>query len=230
MKINDAQLGEILLISNNRAKKVTARYRNGYFRITHPARMKQKELEDVINQMRSRLMKLKDKSPNNILSPTSKLNLSCFNVIIKESSYKNYYHKLTQGQLIILCPENTIYEDESTQLKLRAIIDQQLKIQAQRILPIRVKYFAQKYQFEYSNVKINKSVTRWGSCSSHKNINLSLRCMLLPDYLIDLVILHELCHTKEMNHGENFWKILDEVTDGKSKTLTNELNNFRSIY
>jgi predicted metal-dependent hydrolase len=47
--------------------------------------------------------------------------------------------------------------------------------------------------------------------------------MLLPAHLIDYVILHELCHTKEMNHGVNFWRWMDRVTDNKSKELRTQL-------
>ena len=53
--------------------------------------------------------------------------------------------------------------------------------------------------------------TRWGSCSSLNNINLNLHLMRLPDHLIDYVILHELAHTKEKNHGKSFWNLVDSL-------------------
>jgi len=55
---------------------------------------------------------------------------------------------------------------------------------------------------------------------------LSLYLMLLPADLVDYVILHELCHTKEMNHGPNFWIWMDRVTDKKSKELRAQLKNY----
>jgi predicted metal-dependent hydrolase len=53
--------------------------------------------------------------------------------------------------------------------------------------------------------------------------------MRLPDYLIDYVILHELCHTKEKNHGIKFWNLLDKCTDNKAKTLSKEINNYSTF-
>jgi len=59
-----------------------------------------------------------------------------------------------------------------------------------------------------------------------KSINLSLYLMLLTAPLIDYVILHELCHTKEMNHGIRFWKLMDKVTESKSKELRAQLKKY----
>jgi predicted metal-dependent hydrolase len=62
-----------------------------------------------------------------------------------------------------------------------------------------------------SSVKINGAVKRWGSCSSKKSINFSWRLVLAEDETIDYVIVHELAHLTEMNHGAGFWKIVETV-------------------
>ena len=79
-------------------------------------------------------------------------------------------------------------------------------------------------------MKINASTGRWGSCSARGDINLSLHLMLLPLHLIDYVLLHELCHTREMNHGPRFWALLDRMTDGKARALCEELKSFRCSF
>lgn len=67
-----------------------------------------------------------------------------------------------------------------------------------------------------------------GELLSEKNINLSYYLVLLPSHLIDYVLLHELCHTREMNHSERFWDLLDRFTDGKALALRKELKKYRT--
>ncbi|MFC1990575.1 M48 family metallopeptidase [Chloroflexota bacterium] len=68
-------------------------------------------------------------------------------------------------------------------------------------------------------MSIRNQKTRWGSCSHKNNINLNMKLVLLPDELVDYVILHELVHTRIHNHSKRFWVELDKyVGDGKLMT------------
>jgi predicted metal-dependent hydrolase len=98
--------------------------------------------------------------------------------------------------------------------------------QAQAVLPGELEHLAKKHNFYYQSVQIRKSKTRWGSCSSKGTISLSFYLMLLPYHLREYVLLHELCHTIQMNHGPVFWAILNLCTHGKAKTLRKELKNY----
>lgn len=78
-------------------------------------------------------------------------------------------------------------------------------------LPARTAGLASKYGFSYNRIAIKHNKTNWGSCSSKHNINLNMTLMLLPEYLRDYVILHELSHLKVFNHGAPFHKLLDKL-------------------
>jgi len=101
-----------------------------------------------------------------------------------------------------------------------------LRKKASEYLPDRLRMLAGLHGFTYTTLRISKSKSRWGSCSSKKNINLSLFLMKLPSHLIDYVLLHELCHTVEMNHSHKFWELLDRICGGNAKALRKELRTF----
>ena len=98
---------------------------------------------------------------------------------------------------------------------------------AKLYLPTRVKMLAAQNGFQYKQVFVKNLKSKWGSCSSNGNINLNVHLMRLPDHLIDYIILHELAHTRHMNHGEAFWELLNKLTDGKAKQLSKEIKKFK---
>jgi len=107
-------------------------------------------------------------------------------------------------------------------------IENAFRLEAKEYLPQRVEYISKIHGFKYSKLSIKKTRSRWGSCSSKNNINLSIFLMKLPEELIDYIIIHELCHTIQKNHGPKFWDILNQYTDGKAITLAKEVKKFRA--
>lgn len=228
--IEDKDLGKIILVPKKRAKKIIVRYREGNYHLTCPSSLNLSYIRNSIEEMKPRLLKLSEKkSTQKIFMPGVEFSTFSFQLELVEScSTQNYYMTLKDAILTISCPIRTDYKDISVQNTIREMIEKAFRYEAKRLFPSKVKYYAQKYGFTFSDVKINKSRSRWGSCSSRKGVNLSYYCMLLPEYLIDFVILHELCHTIEMNHSERFWALLDKVTDGKAKELTKELKSYKT--
>ena len=83
--------------------------------------------------------------------------------------------------------------------------------QALKIIPQRVEYFAGQVGVDYGRITIRNQKTRWGSCSSKGNLNFNCLLMLAPDEILDYVVVHELCHRKEMNHSKAFWAEVEKV-------------------
>ncbi len=119
---------------------------------------------------------------------------------------------------------------EENQDYIRNGIIEALRIEAKAYIPERTEFLAKKFKFTYSKVSVRNAKTRWGSCSGKNSISLNIHLMRLPEHIIDYVILHELCHTVEKNHGIRFWALLDKVS-GNAKGLDKDLKAFSpSIY
>ena len=83
---------------------------------------------------------------------------------------------------------------------------QKLADQAVEVIPKRVAYYAPKVGVTYGRITIRNQKTRWGSCSSKGNLNFNCLLMLTPPEVLDSVVVHELCHRKEMNHSKQFYQ------------------------
>lgn len=76
---------------------------------------------------------------------------------------------------------------------------------AREIIFSRLEYYAPLCEVKYKRVAIRDQSRRWGSCSSLGNLNFNFRLALIPAHLCDYVVVHELCHLKQMNHSPAFW-------------------------
>jgi predicted metal-dependent hydrolase len=81
-------------------------------------------------------------------------------------------------------------------------------LKARECLPRLLDETAKRHRFSYVNVAVKEQKTRWGSCSSKGNINLNSYLLFLPPSLVRHVVIHELCHLKEMNHSEAFHTLI----------------------
>ena len=87
----------------------------------------------------------------------------------------------------------------------------ELADKALKYIPERVEYYARVIGVTYGRITIRNQKTRWGSCSSKGNLNFNCLLMLAPHEVIDYVVVHELCHRKEMNHSKAFWSEVEKV-------------------
>lgn len=101
---------------------------------------------------------------------------------------------------------------KDTSLCLKALRKWLISI-AKQSLAEMLHSVAKEIGFSFKSVSIRNTMTRWGSCSSQKNISLCCKLLFLPQPLVRHVLLHELCHTKFMNHGKDFWKLLQNFDE-----------------
>ena len=165
-------------------------------------------------------------------------------VFQKNTKAKRYIIRLQNGKVKVTVPLYGSYARakefllEHKQYLLRKIQQQAaqpspdidepaLRRKALSVLPAQLAQLAQLHGFKYSAVKIRKSKSRWGSCSTKGTISLSFYLLLLPEHLIEYVLLHELCHTAQMNHSPAFWALVNKCTQNKAKELRKEIKKYK---
>lgn len=122
-----------------------------------------------------------------------------FDLFIKKHKYT-----LIDNELIFKSPSGS-------KATIKALYNTWIKIKAKKYLPERTLELSRKYNFFPKRITIRGQKTRWGSCSSKGGISFNYLLMKFSPDLIDYVIIHELCHLREMNHGENFWKEVESI-------------------
>ena len=127
--------------------------------------------------------------------------------LTKRRTCKRAVARLRDGVLAVELPQSA---SDETQL-VRGAIERFYREAARAYLPRRVAELAQRHGFDYEMLRIKNQKTIWGSCSAKRNINLNMRLMMAPDQAIDYVILHELCHLRELNHSRAFWALVEAI-------------------
>ncbi len=222
----DKDFGKVFITTRSNACNISMRVKKDGLHVTVSPFTDMKHLMRVLADYRTRLldsfMKISQLSQP-IICDGFKIDAPLFRLVVTIGKVNRMTLAKENDGLLLICPEAIDFSSENIQNSLHAVINRLLKMRSQEVLPARVTALASKHGMRFVDVKISSAKSRWGSCSSNASISLSCNLLLLPEHLIDYVILHELAHTREMNHGPRFWCLLDSMTDGMAHALRNEI-------
>jgi len=117
--------------------------------------------------------------------------------------------RLNQKNIIEL--SDKFYIASTRQSSIKNYLTSWYKQQARKIILHRLNLYAQRANQKYNTMSITDAQTRWGSCSSQKNLHFNWRLIMAPYPVIDYVIAHELAHLSEMNHSRSFWLLVGKI-------------------
>lgn len=211
MSIVDKEFGEIKIRKNKLARSVKLSVGvDGSLRASIPYYSPEFAVRRLVNGSRNEIRKMlaihnakNSYQDGDLIGKTHMLFLRKFSgEEIKISNEGN--------QILVQIPQELAFENPLVQSEIRKTVSKILRKQAKAYLPRRIDFLAEKYGFSFEKLRFSHTGTRWGSCSSSGTISLNIALMNLPHHLIDYVIIHELCHTRQMNHSSKFWQEVEK--------------------
>lgn len=204
------------LKKHSRAKHVKLRARKGGLEITIPMRFNEREVPVILEKNKAWIIKhlLNQPLPSEVDLPEQIqlfLTGECWRI-----QYMATNKKLEMIERPHSCEIVLVGKVENKKACMHKLINW-LKQQSNFHLAVLLKKISEEIQLGYGRITVRDQLTRWGSCSSDKSISLNYKLLFLPAPLVRHVIIHELCHTKYLNHSEKFWALV-----GKHDALCEE--------
>lgn len=114
-------------------------------------------------------------------------------------------------------------------LESRAHLSKYIRKRYGKLIKSRVEELAESNGFNFERISIRDQSSRWGSCSSKKNLNFNWRLLFAPIEILDYVIIHELSHTVHMNHSKDFWDLVGKHDENYKENKRWLKNNRRNL-
>lgn len=216
LKIKDIEI-PISIKSYKNSKSIKIYFKGNVLTITKPTRLSMKKLletlrlneEDIYNKYQkitsSEISTIKQwKTGEKIYYKGEE-----FTIIRKTTPKKqiNIDIKLETKQIEIIVPEDI--GQEIIKVNVDKTIKKLLKINTEIMMKSRLPYWSSLTGFQYNQVKVRDAITRYGSCMpTKKNLYFSSRLIMLPENIVDAIIVHELCHMKYKNHNKDFYDLV----------------------
>lgn len=225
--LTDDILGEVVVRHNHNSRHLRASVApNGKLTITVPRRTPDFAVKAFLRGSRSKLKELLDSArAGQTYSDGTKIG-KLHSISVRFGTKLSV--STLRSQIIVTLPESMDINDNEVQSIIRTEVIKALRKEAKNYLPKRLAVIASKFGYKYQSVRLPHAGSRWGSCSSNGTISLNIALMKLPHELIDYVLVHELAHTKQMNHSSNFWDLVGEM-DSNYRQHKKALKAFQPI-
>ncbi len=205
--LHDDEFGDITIRRIKRARSIQLHLRaGGKLEATMPPLTPLFLVKRLVSSSRASIRELYAAHPQIMYQDGMQIGKSHWLKIDQASSFS---HRLRGQAIHITIPSSITPSDPLAQSEIQAGIIAALRKEAKSYLPRRLQYLANEHGFHYQKVRFSHARSRWGSCSSNGTISLNIALMRLDFDVIDYVLVHELSHTREMNHSHTFWKLVE---------------------
>ena len=200
-KIQDVKI----IKTSRRSKSISLKIRNGELEISCPYNTSEIFLKNLIERKKEWINKNIDRSRKNHKKIDQ---ISNGFITFKGLVLQLIYKKSNFERITVEDNELKIFYSEKS--KSRQLIIEWLKLQANNFLRARLSFLSKRINIEFNSLTIKSYTARWGSCNIKGDIFLNWKLIMLPESVIDYVLIHELAHINVPNHSREFWRIVKE--------------------
>ena len=202
--------------------------RGGRIVVTRPWYVSQRVALEFVNQKKEWIVAARQRATKSAESPTITTGYRTRTHTLRIASGARNSYTITPNEVAVTLTSDIDPTSDAGQQMIRTAVIETLRAEAHLALPPMVERLAAKYGFSHNGLTIKNIHSKWGSCSTTNHLNFSLYMMLLPDELIEFIILHELCHTVHKNHSAHFHALLNSVVGGNEQSLNRKLRQFHA--
>lgn len=168
-------------------------------RVLVPENFNSTDIENLLKKKKNWI----DKNLNKFKGKTEKIKLHDNQILLFGNKYTYFYRAEIHNKVVVNQEHKTI--QSKTNLLDKDELLKWYKRYAKRHITKRLTEIAKEHNFKYNKVFIRNQRTKWGNCSTEKNLSFNWRLIKTPHFVIDYLIFHELVHTRTMNHTQKFW-------------------------
>ena len=198
-KIQDIKI----IRTSRRSKSISLKIRNGELEISCPYNTSEIFLKNLIERKKEWINKNIDRSRKNHKKIDQ---ISNGFITFKGLVLKLIYKKSNFERITVEDNELKIFYSEKS--KSRQLIIEWLKLQANNFLRARLSFLSKRISIQFNSLTIKSYTARWGSCNIKGDIFLNWKLIMLPESVIDYVLIHELAHINVPNHSSEFWELV----------------------
>ncbi len=229
---NHPALGPIEIERVARARNIRISVRKGRVRVAYPWFSSRERalqfLDTKLDWVRATLEKQQRTEAGRVIRPPFRTRQHELRVVPDEKATRATVRVTSDAITLRLTASADIANSEIQELINKGVTEA-LRREARELLPPMVEAASCRTGLDYRSITIRATRSKWGSCSSRNDLSLSVYLMLLPNHLIEYIIIHELCHTVHRNHSAAFHSLVDHHLGGREKELNRELKQYHPL-
>ena len=201
-----------IIRTSRRIKSISLKIRNGILEISCPYNTSEIFIKNLIEKKKVWINKNIERSRKN----HQKIDQISKGVVSYKGSVLKLVYKKSNIESIVV-EDNKLKIFHSDESRSKKLIIEWLKLQANNFLRERLVFLSKRISIEFNSLTIKSYTARWGSCNIRGDIFLNWKLIMLPESVIDYVLIHELAHINVPNHSKKFWELVKKKDPNYSK-------------